>query len=364
MRVAILGTGKMARDMGSYYLSRGCDLIVASTDAERLESIFGEMSKRHRRLAGAAHSTSAVRPPKKSLLGVDPPAFADIVIETTTESLEAKRAVLGAAKPLLDAARVKATNSSSFLPSELREGMVGAHHFFPVALTGIVEIVADGGSDPKAVEEMRDFARTAELCAIDETASNAFAVNRLLLPLQNEAFRALRRGIPAFEVDSASASSLCALGQPSLLDAIGIDVVAASVERYCERMSRNAADSLAELRAGLAELLAAGKLGKKSSDGLLVGAPLPWRSCGEGAPFSALGPRMRAVFINTCARFLEASALSSDALDLALERVYGAETTLLDALEKEGGESVRRLLESAYADERLDYLRPSALLSH
>ena len=362
MRVAVLGTGKMARDLGAFYLDRGCELVVAATDPARLEGLHAELSRRHRRLARIAPGTAAATPPQKVLLGADPPVAVDVALETTAESPAAKRAVLEAAKPLLRGAAV-ATNSSSILPREIRPGLVGAHHFFPAALTGVVELICDRDSDPGAAGALRALATGAGLAVIKEGEANAFAVNRLLLPLQNEALRALRAGEPAAAVDAATISPLCATGQLSLLDAIGLDVVAAAVDAYLARMPGEARSAYAELRTGLGELLALGKRGAKNGDGLACGASLPWEVRGFPARSEALAARMRAVHANACARAVEAGELRGDEVDLALDRVFGAAVPLEAALARARGEGAARLLAAAYAAERLDYLRPSALLS-
>jgi 3-hydroxyacyl-CoA dehydrogenase len=362
MRVAILGTGKMARDLGAFYMSRGCSLVVAARDPERLASIFARAERHYRRLLEAAPREAPELPPARVLLGRDDPAEVDVVIETTAESIEAKRAMLEAAEPLLRRAGAVATNSSSLLPRQIREGIAGAHHFFPAALTGIVELIAASRMPAGAVETLRSFATGAGLGVIEETEANAFAVNRLLLPLQNEAFRALRAGVSAADVDAATRSALCPMGQLAMIDAIGIDVVAASVESYAARMSDGEAGSYAELRGGLNALLAAGKRGAKVGDGLLVGGPFPPEPRGEAESGDSLRERMHAVLLNACARAVEASELAEVDLDLALARAFGAEVRFGEALAAADGEGLGRALRDAFDAERLDYLRPAALL--
>lgn len=331
MRLAIVGTGKMARDLGAFYMGRGAGIVVASADGGRLRGAVAELERRHARLVKIAPGSAPPAPPAGLLLPCRDAPEVDFVIETTAESLAAKRAALGAAGPLLRPARAVATNSSSLLPGEILDGIAGAHHFFPAALTGILELVADGSTPGPAIAALRELAAFAGLSVIEEGEANAFAVNRLLLPLQDEAFRALRAGLPAARVEEASISPLCGAGALSLVDAVGIDTVAASVERYCARMTGGRARSLAGLRAGLAELLAAGKLGRKNGDGLLLGGPLPWAPREDRDRERALGPRMRAVFHETCARFLGEGELTEAALDLALGRVLGAQVRFGDA---------------------------------
>jgi 3-hydroxyacyl-CoA dehydrogenase len=331
MRIAIVGTGKMARDLGAYYLGQGAELTVVGTDPVRLDAAFAEASRKHRRLARAVPGGALLPPPRRLLLGDGDPAEVDVALECTAEAREAKRAVCAAAADLFAAARVVATNSSSLLPKEVLPGCVGAHHFFPTALTRVAEIVADGETPGAAVEAMRAFAEAHGIICVREGERNAFAVNRLLLPLQNEAFRLLRAGVPAPLVDRLTTSPLLPMGQLALLDGVGLDVVRESVGNYLSRMPADAARALSDLRLGLDELARLGKRGGKNGDGLLAGAPLPWPPRDFDASEDRARARLHAVFCNSCARLLDEGELGGEELRLVLTRVFGAEDGAFEA---------------------------------
>jgi 3-hydroxyacyl-CoA dehydrogenase len=330
-RIAIVGTGTMARDLGAYYLAHGVEVVVAGADPGRVDAAFAEASRKHRRLVRTVPDADALPPPRRLLLGEDPPIEVDVALECTAEPRAAKRAVCEAARELLAAARIVATNSSSLLPAEVWPGSVGAHHFRPMMLTRLAEIVADDASAPGAVDAMCAFAEAHGISVLRQDERNAFAANRLLLPLQNEAFRLLRAGVPAPTVDALTASPLLSIGQLSLLDTVGLDVVRESVANYVSRMPLGAARALDDLCGGLDALARSGKLGRKNGDGLLVGAPLPWPAGGDVADLEGLRARLHAVFCGSCTRMLDDGELGGEELALVLTRVFGAEDGAVEA---------------------------------
>jgi len=188
-----------------------------------------------------------------------------------------------------------------------------------------------------------EFLRGDGLHAIVQSASNAFAVNRLLLPLQAEAVRALRAGWPAAVVDGASATPLVPFGQLSLMDAVGLDVIAPAVASYCRRLPPEEARDYAELIDALGAMVASGKRGRKNRDGFLCGSPLPWAgespSRGDAAE---LARDFSALAANTCARAVESGDIDAGSLDLAFSALFAAAIPL--------GEEWRRCRDSGQAE--------------
>jgi 3-hydroxyacyl-CoA dehydrogenase len=167
------------------------------------------------------------------------------------------------------------------------------------------------------------------LHAIVQSPANAFAVNRLLLPLQAEAVRALRAGWPAAVVDGASATPLAPYGQLALMDAVGLDVIAAAVANYRRRLPPGEARDYTELGETLESLLASGKRGKKNRNGFLSGSPLPWAVCAPSPGETAeLAYDFRALAASTCTRAIESGDIDAENLDLAFSSLFAATVPL------------------------------------
>jgi 3-hydroxyacyl-CoA dehydrogenase len=335
--VLVAGTGRMGLDVGLYFLRRGWRTTWLSGDPARRDAFALRIEREARRLAdagpaGAGASADADAPAARILLpdeGVSGADVPDLFLEAVVEDLARKRAVFARVAPLLPAGTPLATVSSSILPGDIHPRCLGAHCFFPLEMTRLVEAVRSRTGERREFDALLALLQGAGLQPILQEESNAFAVNRLLLPLQAMAVRALRAGWPAAVVDHASATSLIPFGQLSLMDAVGLDVIAPSVENYCRRLPSDQARRYAELIAALRELLAAGKRGRKNRDGFLTGEPLPWGL--EAAPrgsAAALAHDFRTLTVQTCVRAIEAGEIGAGDLDLAFSSLFAGASTL------------------------------------
>jgi 3-hydroxybutyryl-CoA dehydrogenase len=322
-QLLVAGSGKTGRDIGLHFLAAGWGVTWLSRDPGRLAELSRRIGRKVGRpgLPAPAAAFRLVGEPG----GPDP----DLFVETVGEDAAGKRAVFDRVAPLLPSRTVLATNSSSLLPAEVHPRCLGAHFFYPLALTRLAEVVVPDGTPPATADRLPEILRGVGLRTIVQSPRTAFAVNRLLLPLQAAAVRALRAGWPAEVVDRASATPLFPVGQLALMDAVGLDVVAPAVANYLRRLPAGEAHEYAGLRSALEELLALGKRGSKNRDGFLAGAPLPF---GAGAApegtAADLAQEFRAVARVACERALARGEIGAGDLDLALASLFGAETTL------------------------------------
>jgi 3-hydroxybutyryl-CoA dehydrogenase len=328
--VLVAGTGKMGLDGGLFFLRRGWRVTWLSGDPGRRDEFTRRIARETLRLAPADPGAEGAA---RVLLIDDAGDFGEsapeLFLEAVREDLARKRRVMSRIAPLLPEGTLLATTSSSILPAEINPRCLGAHGFFPLEITRLVEAVAPRDGGGREFQALLRILRGAGLQAIVQAPSNAFAVNRLLLPLQAEAVRALREGWPAAVVDGASATPLVPFGQLSLMDAVGLDVIAPAVENYLRRMSPGMAQDYAELGGTLRELIALGKRGRKNRDGFLSGAPLPWADGARSREAAAgLARDFRALAANTCARAVESGDLGAGELDIALSSLFAGAVTL------------------------------------
>ena len=312
----IVGSGKMARNLGGYFLGRGVPVCWISPEPSRLADARRTVETMVRRSGDVSRLAGAYF----SLAGDASLPAPSLILECTSESAEAKRAALARLGSAAETAGIWSA-SSSLLPSQIHPRCVGAHFFYPAELTGLVEVIEDRDGQASAWLAAHGFQ------VIRQTAASAFALNRLLLPVQNECLQALFRGCDPAEVDAASANPLVPVGQLSLMDSVGLDVVSASVVNYLGRMG-DAARGLEPLRDGLARLVAMGKQGRKNRDGLLSGRPLPWPAA-TGARVEARG--FYDLLRETCGRFIESGWISEEDLMTGLTGLYHCETSLAEA---------------------------------
>lgn len=350
--ILVAGTGRMGLDSGLYFLRRGWRVTWLSSDPGRRDEIARRIARELRRLADAEPGAAGAGAAQVRLLD-DPGDLGevepDIFLEAVREEVAQKRGVFRRVAALLPAATPLATISSSILPGQIHPRCLGAHCFFPLEITRLVEAVVPGESGDRDAGVLLEILRGVGLHTIVQTASNAFAVNRLLLPLQAEAVRALRAGWPAAVVDAASATPLVPFGQLALMDAVGLDVIAAAVANYRGRQTPGEAQDYAELGETLGELMVAGKRGKKNRDGFLSGTPLPWAAgAPAGGSAAELADDFRILAANTCARAIASGDIDAEDLDLAFSSLFAAAVPL---------EHERRRCRDAGQIERLARLR-------
>ena len=197
------------------------------------------------------------------------------------------------------------------------------HFFYPVELTGLAEVITNSEVNEEKIKQLIDELKSWGIHTIIQNNSNAFAVNRLLLPMQAEAFRLLHEGYPADMINECSKSDQMKIGQLELMDSIGFDVLLPAIKNYVSRMSAIDQKNYEGLITGLEALIQIVKLGKKNRNGLLAGDPLPWKlndPCLKD--IDPLKQRFSQIFINTCQRFLESTQINKEGLKNVLDTLF------------------------------------------
>lgn len=323
--VLILGTGKMARNIGSCFLAHGHAVTWYSEHAGHLAECEEYIAKVVRRLKRNGDEVPEVAFVGAGGMESDAPY---LLIEATHESIDKKRKVLAAFRNLLGVpGTVLLSTSSSLLPDDIHPDCIGCHFFHPVELTGMVELILPDSVGEAAGATIKTVLSGLRLSIIEQTVRNAFAINRLLLPLQNEVFRLLIAGYEPREIDDASASPYCPLGQCSFMDMVGIDTIYASVVNYLSRMPASEQAGYAHLRDGLRQMVAANKYGRKNGNGICIGEPLAWQR--NGRSFSRHDwDILQNMLRLTCDLFVADGQFTEDALSLALTSVFNADATV------------------------------------
>ncbi len=366
----VIGTGKMARDLGLFLWSKGYAVTWLSRDPDRLGDLERYVSKKTRRLAALLDGEIGPATCRFALLDANDLPIADIVLESGAEDPDVKRAAIAAVAPCLRRETLVLSNSSSILPETISDRAVGMHFFYPVALCGYVELIFPAGCPARVRAGTEKLAGDLGLAYMVQGPREAFALNRLLLPLMAEVFRQLCLGHDIRALDDASRSPLLPKGQVAVMDDIGYDILAPAVARYLDRMPTDSARDYRHFRESLSSLTRAGYLGKKNKHPLLKSDPAVIRERlprpGRSTPAVDLPELSRCLshlFLNTFFSLADAAGHCTEpALAEALEAVFGAETSPRQLLEAEGERAVRDSLEAQFEATGLSYFRPGRLL--
>jgi 3-hydroxyacyl-CoA dehydrogenase/enoyl-CoA hydratase/3-hydroxybutyryl-CoA epimerase len=266
--VAVIGAGVMGSGIAQWMAAKGIRVLLQDVNdaalakgMERIRKLFKDGVKHgHFRQHEAATSLDRITPSSQevSLKRMD------LVIEAAVEDPATKRQLFAKLAARARPDTIFATNTSALHVGDMLDSprMVGMHFFNPVHKMPLVEIVRPTGADPAVVVEVADFARRLGKLPVVVADQPGFVVNRILMPYLMMAGELVADGMPAEELDMAMRKFGMPMGPMRLLDEVGLDV-ALHVGRtlaaaYPDRMS---------VPPMLAEMVAAGKLGKKSGSG-------------------------------------------------------------------------------------------------
>jgi 3-hydroxybutyryl-CoA dehydrogenase len=199
-------------------------------------------------------------------------AEADLVIEAATEHVELKRTILKQIEAVAKQHAIIATNTSSISVTSLAADLgdpsrcVGMHFFNPVPLMPLVEIIRGVQTSPETVDAIHELSRRLGKSPIGVRNSPAFVVNRILVPMINEAFFVLAEGTAtAEEIDEGMRlGANHPIGPLALADLVGLDVCLAVLEVLAKDLGDQKYRACPLLR----ELVAAGRLGRKTRHGV------------------------------------------------------------------------------------------------
>jgi 3-hydroxybutyryl-CoA dehydrogenase len=235
--IGIIGSGQMGAGIAQVSAQAGYHVYLSDVSMEIAERSKAGISKQLARLVekekieqqAADTALSRIEP----IVQLDPMANADIIIEAATEREEVKRQIFAAASEVLGHQAILASNTSSISITRLAQSVkdparfVGVHFFNPVPLMGLVEVIRGLATSDQTATMASDFAKAVGKSAVMAKDSPCFVVNRILLPMLNEAFFALGEGTASMEdIDRGVQLGLGhPMGPITLADLIGLDTL-------------------------------------------------------------------------------------------------------------------------------------------
>jgi 3-hydroxybutyryl-CoA dehydrogenase len=196
---------------------------------------------------------------------------ADLVVEAAVENLATKQSIFAQVSETVSAHAILATNTSSISVTELArrvphpERVIGMHFMNPVPLMKLVEIVRGVRTSDETVRAVDELSRALEKVPVVVNDYPGFVSNRVLLPMINEAIYCLMEGV----ADAESIDTVMKLGMShpmgplTLADLIGLDVCLSILEVLQSGLGDPKYRPCPLLR----NMVAAGKLGRKSGEG-------------------------------------------------------------------------------------------------
>ena len=233
--VGVIGAGQMGAGIAQVSAGAGYHVYLSDLDLAKAEEGKAGIAKALSRLvakekmsAGDAETRlSRIEPVASS----EPMADAGLIIEAATEREDIKRKIFEAVGKILGDQAVLASNTSSIPITRLAQSspdpqrFIGVHFFNPVPVMGLIEIIRGLATTDATVDVVRQYGEALGKHLVFANDAPGFIVNRVLMPMINEAIFALGEGVASIcDIDTACQLGLNhPMGPLTLADFIGLD---------------------------------------------------------------------------------------------------------------------------------------------
>jgi 3-hydroxybutyryl-CoA dehydrogenase len=274
-KIGVIGAGQMGNGIAHVAALSGLDVLLYDVSSDRIKSglatINGNLARQvSRKLIGEQDRQAALAriAPAETM---DALGDCDLVIESATENEEVKRKIFADLCPLLKPEAIIGTNTSSISITRLAaatdrpEKFIGIHFMNPVPVMELVELIRGIATNDTTFDACRELIKAMHKTIAVAEDFPAFIVNRILLPMINEAVYTLYEGVGTVEgIDTAmKLGAHHPMGPLELADFIGLDTCLSVMQVLHEGL----ADSKYRPCPLLVKYVEAGWLGRKTNRG-------------------------------------------------------------------------------------------------
>ena len=274
--VGIIGAGTMGNGIAQACAVSGLNVVMVDINdaavAKGLSTIASSLDRliKKEKMTEAEKATALAR--IKTSTNYQDFTGSQMVIEAATENYDLKIKILKQLDSIVSKDTIIASNTSSISITQMAaevsnpQRFIGMHFFNPVPMMTLVEIIRGLQTDDHTHGLVQEMSKVLGKEPITVKNAPGFVVNRILVPMINEAFFVLAEGLATPEDIDAGMKLGCnhPIGPLALADMIGLDTCLAIMEVYFKNFS----DSKYRPCPLLREMVAAGYLGRKSGKGV------------------------------------------------------------------------------------------------
>ncbi|MER9264833.1 3-hydroxybutyryl-CoA dehydrogenase [Mesorhizobium sp. M0174] len=273
--IGIIGAGQMGGGIAHVSALAGYRVLVYDISPDRIEKGIATISGNMARQVGSGKLEETLRNEAMARISAAPAmadlAGADLVIEAATEDETVKRKIYAQLCPQLNPEAILATNTSSISITRLAsqtdrpERFIGIHFMNPVPVMKLVELVRGIATEDQTFEAAKTYVKQLDKTITVSEDFPAFIVNRILLPMINEAIYTLYEGVGSVDaIDTAmKLGANHPMGPLQLADFIGLDTCLSIMQVLHDGLS----DSKYRPCPLLVKYVEAGWLGRKTGRG-------------------------------------------------------------------------------------------------
>jgi 3-hydroxybutyryl-CoA dehydrogenase len=233
--IGVIGAGQMGSGIAQTVAQHGLKVLLSDVDLAAAERGKAGIDKALARLVGRGKLEAAEA--EATLARIEPVAdlapmtAASFVIEAATENEKIKQAIFESAGKVLGANAIMASNTSSIPITRMANWspdpacFIGLHFFNPVPVMGLIEVIPGLATSPETIQRTRALAEHLGKEVVEVQDEPGFVVNRILIPMLNEAVFVLGQGTASIaDIDKGCRIGLNhPMGPLELADFIGLD---------------------------------------------------------------------------------------------------------------------------------------------
>ena len=274
--IGIIGAGTMGNGIAQACAVSGIKVVMVDISQAAVDKGLATVAGSLERLIKKEKLTPSERDAALARIqggtSYDDLKSAQLVIEAATENFDLKVKILKQIDSIVAPEVIIASNTSSISITKLAavtsraDKFIGMHFFNPVPMMALVEIIRGLRTSDATHEAVQAMAKALGKTPITVKNAPGFVVNRILVPMINEAFFVLAEGLATPEDIDAGMKLGCnqPIGPLALADMVGLDVCLAVMEVYLSEFG----DSKYRACPLLKEMVAAGRLGRKTGRGV------------------------------------------------------------------------------------------------
>ena len=278
MKIMVLGAGVMGAGIVQVAAQAGNQVVMRDLTDEFLqrgmktiESALGKLLAKEKI---SAAEKDAILGRIQTTTQMQAAADCDLVIEAAVEKMEIKQAIFQELDALCQPSTILATNTSALSITEIAastkraDRVLGMHFFNPVPAMKLVEVIKGAVTSQATFDTINDLCRDMGKNPVEIAEAPGFVVNRLLIPMLNEAMYTLMEGVASAEgIDQAMQMGAGhPMGPLALADMVGLDICLAIMQT----LHKEFGDDKYRPCPLLVKMVRAGKLGRKTNEGFFV----------------------------------------------------------------------------------------------